>query len=79
MCYNAFMKSLNHQIDPELVSALAETVRKACLQAALAGYEDAAANGLCAEGAWEAAVSAIQNLRLEQLVQTALADQNSKR
>ena len=37
---------------------LAEAVRKACIEAALAAYEDAGDSGLCAEGRWEAAMSA---------------------
>jgi hypothetical protein len=41
---------------------LAEAVREACIEAALAAYEDAGIAGLCAEGRWEAAISAIQSL-----------------
>jgi uncharacterized protein (DUF952 family) len=37
-------------------------IRRACIQAALEGYERAAMDGLCHEGAWEAAISAIQQL-----------------
>jgi hypothetical protein len=44
---------------------LAERVRAAVVAAALAGYEDAAMQGLCAEGAWEAAVSAMRRLDLD--------------
>jgi hypothetical protein len=43
---------------------LVETVRAACLNAALEAYEDAGIRGLCAEGRWEAAVSAIRHLDL---------------
>jgi hypothetical protein len=43
---------------------LAEAVRKACIEAALAAYEDAGIAGLCAEGRWEAAISALQSLDL---------------
>ncbi len=46
---------------------LAQAVREACIRAALAGYDDAAMSGLCAEGAWEAAVSAMQRLDLRPL------------
>jgi len=46
---------------------LAEAVRKACIEAALTAYEDAGISGLCAEGRWEAAVSAMQSLALRQL------------
>jgi len=47
---------------------LAERVRAACAEAAAAGYEDAAIRGLCGEGALEAAISAIQRLDLERLL-----------
>ena len=40
--------------------SLVETVRAACLEAALAAYEDAGIRGLCAEGRWEAALAAIR-------------------
>lgn len=46
---------------------LMEAVRRACIQAALAAYEDAGISGLCAEGRWEAAVGAIQSLDLKQV------------
>jgi hypothetical protein len=58
---------------------LAELIRAACIQAALEGYEDAAANGLCHEGAWEAAISAMQQLDLTTILQTELGDQTSSR
>ncbi len=47
--------------------AVAEVVRQACIDAALAAYEDAGISGLCAEGRWEAAVSAMQSLDLRRL------------
>jgi hypothetical protein len=43
---------------------LAETVRAACVDAALLAYEDAGIRGLCAEGRWEAALAAIGRLDL---------------
>ena len=42
----------------------AEHIRAALIQAALNGYEQAAMSGLCRDGAWEAAVSAMQRLDL---------------
>jgi hypothetical protein len=45
----------------------AEVVRQACIEAALAAYEDAGISGLCAEGRWEAAVSAMQSLDVRRL------------
>ena len=47
---------------------LAERVRKECIAAAQQGYENAALSGLCGEGAFEAAISAIQLIDLEALV-----------
>lgn len=47
---------------------LAEKVRQACVQAAKAGFEQARIDGLCEEGAVETAVSAIQNLNLDELL-----------
>jgi len=42
----------------------AERVRSAILQVALIAYEDALVQGLCAEGAWEAAVAAMRRFDL---------------
>ncbi len=44
--------------------SLIEAVRAACLNAALAAYEDAGIRGLCAEGRWEAALAAIRHADL---------------
>ncbi len=46
----------------------AEAVRNACLQAAVAAYENAGLDGLCQEGRWEAAVGALQSLDVQKLV-----------
>ncbi len=48
---------------------LAEAVRTACIRAALAGYEDASLSGLCHEGAWERAIDAMRELKLEAVIQ----------
>jgi hypothetical protein len=50
---------------------LMEAVRRACVEAALAAYEDAGVSGLCAEGRWEAAVGAIQSLDLKRVAAEA--------
>jgi hypothetical protein len=47
---------------------LAERVRRAVIEAAVAGWEDAALAGLCGEGAFEAAVGRMRSLELEPLV-----------
>lgn len=44
---------------------LAEAVKAACLQAALASYQHAKMSGLCHEGAWDLAVDAIKALDVE--------------
>ncbi len=56
---------MNSTPDPR---ALAEAVRAACLRAAAEGYERAATDGLCAEGAWEAALEAVRALDLGRLL-----------
>ena len=48
---------------------VAERVRNACINAAREGFQDAAISGLCAEGAMEAAISAMQKLDLELIIQ----------
>jgi hypothetical protein len=47
---------------------LAEAVRAACIEAALNAYEEGGVVGLCAEGRWEYAISALRQLNLEMLV-----------
>lgn len=47
---------------------LATAVRDACVQVALAAYEDAAMSGLCHDGAWECAVDAMRSLKVEQML-----------
>lgn len=47
---------------------LAEAVRRACLEAAREGYEQAALAGLCHEGAVEASLDAIRALKLDGLL-----------
>lgn len=43
----------------------AASVRDACVTAALEAWEDAGIQGLCAEGRWEAAISAMRSLKLD--------------
>jgi hypothetical protein len=47
---------------------VAERIRKAFLEAALKAYDDAGVRGLCAEGRWEAALSALGSVDLEPLL-----------
>jgi hypothetical protein len=68
--------------DDQSLRAVAEKIRSAFLETALGSYEDAAANGLCAEGAWEVAVGAMRHLEFTDLLKElnqASADQNSSR
>lgn len=44
------------------------SVREACLMAAQKAYESAGISGLCEEGRWECAVSAIRSLDLEAII-----------
>ena len=48
--------------DLEHDQRVAEAVRAACVAAAQASYEHAAADGLCDEGAWEVALDAVRSL-----------------
>lgn len=45
---------------PRDPAELAETVRRACIRAALDAYEAAGMSGLCEAGRWEAAIDAIR-------------------
>lgn len=53
---------------------LAEKIRQACLQTALTAYEDARMDGLCHQGAWESAMSALQKMDVESLVRQLYKD-----
>ena len=47
---------------------LAAAVQQACLRTAQNAYEQARMDGLCHEGAWESAVSAMQRLDPAEIV-----------
>jgi len=53
---------------------IAEAVRHACIRAALEGYEHAAQEGLCDEGAWECAVDAIRALDVDTIIREFAQD-----
>ncbi|MDN5862080.1 MAG: hypothetical protein L0H19_01385 [Salinisphaera sp.] len=59
--------STEHPGGMGLSEALLEQIRERCIQAALDGYEDAGMAGLCEEGRWEAAISAIRRAQLGDL------------
>jgi len=48
---------------------LAERVHAACLQTLIAAYDQAAGDGLCAEGAWEVALEQLRAMDLDSLLQ----------
>lgn len=56
---------------------LAEAVREACIRAWREGYEEAGMSGLCAEGALEAALSAVQSLDLDAVVEAMRGQQTN--
>jgi hypothetical protein len=60
-------------MDEELAARkrLAEAVRRACLEAARKGYEDAAMSGICHEGAVELSLDAILGLDITPLLQAS--------
>lgn len=47
---------------------LAEAIRQVCVDQAKEGFRNASMSGLCAEGAMEAAVSAIQMVNVEKII-----------
>jgi hypothetical protein len=58
---------MSQRFDTPLI--VAEKVRAACLEAALAAYEDAGIRGLCAEGRWEAALAAMRHVELSGMLE----------
>jgi hypothetical protein len=66
------------EIDQQLALRLAAVIREACVQAALTGYENAALDGLCPEGAQECAIEAIRAVPIEALVARSLAAANRR-
>ena len=52
----------------DLKRQIGEIVRAACLKAAREAYENAGISGLCEEGRWECAVTAIRALDLEAII-----------
>jgi hypothetical protein len=46
----------------------AKRIREKCIEVALQAYEDAGMQGLCEEGRWEAAVSALKSVDLAPLL-----------
>lgn len=57
---------------------LAESIRAACLDAALRAYEDAGISGLCDEGRWECAIQAIKGVDLNVLIKKSIESPKPK-
>jgi hypothetical protein len=55
---------------------MAEYIRDKCIEAARDGFRDASISGLCAEGAMEAAISAMQSLDVDQLIKESKHNEN---
>lgn len=56
------MKNASEQLE------IAEQIRNACIKAAREGFINASMSGLCTEGAMEAAISAMQSLDVEKVL-----------
>jgi ribosomal protein L12E/L44/L45/RPP1/RPP2 len=63
--------SYDETMNAESSASTAKDVRRALIDAAEAAYEDAGVQGLCAEGRWEAAVSAMRRLDLDAVAREA--------
>lgn len=59
---------MDNKLKPEEKLKIAETVRSECIREALEAYEYAKLKGLCEEGAWESAVDAMKNFKLENII-----------
>lgn len=54
---------------PKTQKELVHRVRDECIQTALSAYENASISGLCGEGAFEAAISALRMMNVDDLVE----------
>jgi hypothetical protein len=55
-------------MEPRTIEKLGEDLRNLFIKTAVEKYEDASISGLCAEGAWEAAIDAVRNLDLKKIL-----------
>ncbi|MGA9293026.1 MAG: hypothetical protein WBV81_10530 [Ignavibacteriaceae bacterium] len=53
-------------MEKESIEKIAEDLRNIIIKTAVEKYEDASIAGLCAEGAWEAAIDAVRNIDLKE-------------
>ena len=56
---------------------LAEEIRTKCIEAAKDGFKEASMSGLCADGAMEAAISAMQSIDLDRLIKETEPSEDS--
>lgn len=61
--------NLQAMAEDDPVASLAEAIREAVVECAIATHEDARLQGLCFEGAWEAALSAMRALDVASIAQ----------
>lgn len=59
---------MNADTEAKIKKEVAEKVHKICIQVAREGFREASMSGLCTEGAAEAAISAMQNLNLNDIL-----------
>lgn len=59
---------MNADTKAKIKKEVAEKVRKICIQTAREGFREASMSGLCTEGAEEAAISAMQKLDLNNIL-----------
>ena len=58
----------------EMGQQVATVLLAKCKEALITSYEEAGISGLCAEGRWEVAISALDSLPIKEIVKTALGD-----
>ncbi len=59
---------MNEPVELQPLKAAAEHMRQACIASAKSAYFEAAASGLCGEGALEAALGAMQSLDIDRVL-----------
>ena len=64
-------------MDENVTHPSVDAIRRALIDAAEAAYEDAGIQGLCAEGRWEAAVSAMRRVDVTAVARGAVEPSTS--
>ncbi len=60
---------MEENMSKEKQKKLAELVKQECVKTALNAYEEASIKGLCHEGAWEYAIDAMKNLKIDEFLE----------